>query len=108
MEYERRKSNRPRGRRAGQMHANGRFRACLSRLRRQADAEIRGELMPDRSFLNWPFFDDYHRKLAADLESWCERELRDFDPGADIDNGCREVIKKFGKAGWLKYSVPKS
>ena len=64
--------------------------------------------MPDRSFLNWPFFDDHHRKLAADLESWCERDLRDFDPGADIDGACRNVIKKFGEAGWLKYAVPKS
>jgi acyl-CoA dehydrogenase len=64
--------------------------------------------MPDRSFLNWPFFDDHHRKLAADLESWCEREMHDFDPGADIDNACRKIIKKFGDAGWLKYSVPKT
>jgi len=64
--------------------------------------------MLDRSFLQWPFFDDHHRKLAADLESWCEREMRDFDPGAEIDNACRKVIKKFGDAGWLRYAVPKS
>src|SRR3954452_8586765 len=108
MGHEYRKSDRPRGRGAGKVHADGRFRARLSRIRRQADAKIRGELMPDRTFLNWPFFDEHHRKLAADLESWCEREMREFDPDADIDNACRKVIKKFGEAGWLKYSVPKS
>src|SRR3954467_932819 len=107
MGYADRERDRSRSRSASQVHADRRFRARLSRLRRQADAKIRGELMPDKSFLNWPFFDDHHRKLAADLEAWCERELRDFDPGADIDNACRKVIKKFGEAGWLKYSVPK-
>jgi acyl-CoA dehydrogenase len=64
--------------------------------------------MPDKSFLSWPFFEDHHRKLAADLEAWCERELRDFDHRADVDASCRAVVKKFGDAGWLKYSVPKS
>src|SRR5437868_60917 len=105
---EHRRRHRSRSRSSSEMYADGRFRARLSRLCRQADAEIRGELMPDKSFLNWPFFEDHHRKLAADIESWCERELRDFDPGTDIDNACRRVIKKFGEAGWLKYSVPRS
>jgi len=64
--------------------------------------------MPDRTYLNWPFFEDHHRKLAADLESWCAREMSDFDHDADVDAACRTVVKKFGDAGWLKYSVPKS
>jgi alkylation response protein AidB-like acyl-CoA dehydrogenase len=64
--------------------------------------------MPDKSFLTWPFFEEHHRKLAVDLESWCERELRDFDHDEDVDAACRKVVKKFGDAGWLKYSVPKS
>jgi len=34
--------------------------------------------MPDKSFLSWPFFEDHHRTLAAALDTWCERELRDF------------------------------
>ncbi len=64
--------------------------------------------MPDKSFLDWPFFEDHHRTLAADLDTWCERELRDFDHGKDVDAACRAVVKKFGDAGWLRYSVPKS
>jgi len=64
--------------------------------------------MPDRTYLNWPFFEDHHRKLAADIESWCAREMSDFDHDSDVDAACRTVVKKFGDAGWLKYSVPKS
>lgn len=64
--------------------------------------------MPDRSFLNWPFFEDHHRKLAADLDAWCERELGNFHHDEGVDAACRKVVKKFGDAGWLKYSVPKS
>jgi len=64
--------------------------------------------MPDKSFLSWPFFEDRHRTLASDLDVWCERELRDFDHGKDVDAACRAVVKKFGDAGWLRYSVPKS
>src|SRR5437763_8990661 len=64
--------------------------------------------MPGKNFLNWPFFEDHHRKLAADLDAWCARELSDFDHDEDVDVACRRVVKKFGDAGWLKYSVPKS
>ena len=64
--------------------------------------------MPDKSFLNWPFFEDHHRKLAADIESWCAREMSDFDHDSDVDAACRNVIRKFGDAGWLRYAVPKS
>lgn len=64
--------------------------------------------MPDKSFLNWPFFEDHHRKLAADLDAWCESEMRDFDHDEDVDIACKKVVKRFGDAGWLKYSVPKN
>ena len=29
--------------------------------------------MTDRTFLDWPFFDDRHRTFAADLEAWADR-----------------------------------
>ena len=31
--------------------------------------------MPDRTFLDWPFCDDAHRALAAELEPWAAREV---------------------------------
>jgi acyl-CoA dehydrogenase len=59
----------------------------------------------DRSFLDWPFFDDSHRRLAADLESWCEAELTDEEP-ENVDAACRILVRSLGEGGWLRYCVP--
>ena len=61
--------------------------------------------MADRSFLDWPFFGDEHRRLAADLETWCEAELR-HGHGDDVDAECRALVGKLGAGGWLRYCVP--
>ena len=61
--------------------------------------------MADKSFLDWPFFDSSHRELAANLESWCEAELR-LPPGEDVDAECRALVRKLGDGGWLRYCVP--
>jgi acyl-CoA dehydrogenase len=60
--------------------------------------------MHDRSFLDWPFFDEAHRRLADDLEDWCARELG--EPGDDTDAECRALVRKLGEGGWLRYCVP--
>ena len=31
--------------------------------------------MSDRTFLDWPFFDDSHRKFAEELSKWAENEI---------------------------------
>ena len=61
--------------------------------------------MADRSFLDWPFFVDSHRRLAEELESWCQAELSDVH-GSDIDAECRTLVRKLGSGGWLRYCVP--
>ena len=61
--------------------------------------------MSDRSFLDWPFFDDSHRALAEALELWCEAELSDEEP-EDVDDACRTLVAKLGAGGWLRYCVP--
>jgi len=61
--------------------------------------------MPDRSFLDWPFLDDSHRRLADDLEAWCTAELSDSH-GEDVDFECRDLVRKLGQGGWLRYCVP--
>ena len=61
--------------------------------------------MADRSFLDWPFFGDEHRRLAAELESWCEAELGE-PHGDDVDAECRVLVQKLGAGGWLRYCVP--
>jgi acyl-CoA dehydrogenase len=56
--------------------------------------------MPDRSFLNWPFFEDRHREWAERLEAWCRKSLP--VDHHDVDAACRELVKMLGRDGWLK------
>jgi acyl-CoA dehydrogenase len=60
--------------------------------------------VPDRSFLAWPFFDERHRTLAAKMETWCASNL----PVAhdDLDAACRDLVRKFGRDGWLSHTAP--
>lgn len=63
--------------------------------------------MADRTYLDWPFFDDAHRALARELGAWRDREItehHDSDPG----NACRAYVSQLGAAGWLKYAVPRA
>lgn len=61
--------------------------------------------MADRTFLDWPFFDDSHRRLADELEAWCTANLTG-EHGTDVDAACRELVGKLGAGGWLGYCVP--
>jgi acyl-CoA dehydrogenase len=61
--------------------------------------------MSDRTFLDWPFFEERHRILAEQLEAWCEAELTD-DHEDDIDQACRDLVAKLGAGGWLRHCVP--
>lgn len=65
--------------------------------------------MADTSFLAWPFFDDRHRALAADLDAWCARELAQLGHGEDdLDDLCRHILARLGAGGWLRHAVPAS
>jgi acyl-CoA dehydrogenase len=61
----------------------------------------------DRSHLDWPFFADAHRALAADISAWAAAELDEVDH-ADVDGGCRALVAKLGAAGFLRHCVPAS
>jgi len=54
--------------------------------------------------LAWPFFEERHRELAKDLETWCEVTIHDAEPG-DVDVACRATVAELGKAGFLKLAV---
>jgi alkylation response protein AidB-like acyl-CoA dehydrogenase len=60
--------------------------------------------MSDTSYLGWPFFDDSHRKLHAELEAWAAANIRD-EHHADTDQACRDFVASLGAAGWLRYAV---
>ena len=55
--------------------------------------------------LDWPFFDDTHRSLAADLGRWAAGAGLGADH-ADVDTACRRLVSTMGQAGWLRYCVP--
>ena len=55
-------------------------------------------------WLDWPFFDDEHRKLARELEAWCAEALSDA-PHGDVDEACKKLVGQLGEGGWLEYCV---
>lgn len=56
--------------------------------------------MADRSYLDWPFFENRHRDWACALDEWCARILP--ADHADVDEACRKLVADLGRAGWLK------
>lgn len=67
--------------------------------------------MIEREHLEWPFFDDGHRKLAEDLDRWCAAELTGSphdESDAAIDAECARLLRRLGDGGWLRYVVPSS
>ena len=61
----------------------------------------------DTSFLAWPFFEEGHRALAADLDAWAAREIGASPHDArSVDDQCRSLVRQLGAAGWLRYVVP--
>jgi acyl-CoA dehydrogenase len=60
------------------------------------------EPVPDRSFLEWPFFEERHRALAEALEAWAGAHLP-VDHG-DVDAACRGLVTALGAGGWLQHS----
>jgi acyl-CoA dehydrogenase len=62
--------------------------------------------MADRSFLAWPFFDDRHRRFAAELQAWAAAEVDGLVAHADVDGSCRRLVDRLGRAGWLRAAVP--
>ena len=59
--------------------------------------------MPDFSFLDWPFLEDRHRLLAAELEAWCAANLP--VDHSDVDTACRDLVARLGADGWLDHSA---
>jgi acyl-CoA dehydrogenase len=65
--------------------------------------------MADRSFLSWPFFDDRHREMAAQLDQWVAREIAPHEHEEhDVEALSRRFVRMLGDAGWLGYCVPQT
>ena len=62
--------------------------------------------MADRSFLDWPFFDDRHRSLAAEIDAWAAGHIAPLaEDEASPDAMVTECVRRLGKGGWLKHAA---
>ena len=64
--------------------------------------------MPDASFLQWPFFEEHHRRFAGDLRAWTEGAVHGLVDHHDVDGSCQNLVRSLGEAGWLKAVVPQA
>jgi len=58
--------------------------------------------------LQWPFFDEPHRALAAAAGEWAAAQLADAsraDDRAAVDARCRELVESLGRAGLLRHCL---
>jgi len=53
---------------------------------------------------DWPFFDEKHRKLAREADSWAQQNLG-YAHGDDADAICKRLVQDLGCAGYLHHSA---
>lgn len=53
--------------------------------------------------MEWPFFDDFHRKFLPELDQWAQQHLQLGHD--DADAVCRELVRRLAAGGWLRYVV---
>ncbi len=54
--------------------------------------------------LDWPFYEEKHRKLAREADAWAAQNLG-YAHGEDADAICRRLVEDLGCAGWLHHSA---
>ncbi|HEY1226843.1 MAG TPA: acyl-CoA dehydrogenase family protein, partial [Ramlibacter sp.] len=60
--------------------------------------------MSDTQYLQWPFFEERHRKLALELDAWATQNVP-HDHGPDGDAECKSLVRALGQGGWLGHAV---
>jgi acyl-CoA dehydrogenase len=54
--------------------------------------------------LDWPFFEERHRKLAREADAWAAANLG-YSHGEDADAICQRLVQDLGCAGYLHHSA---
>ena len=62
--------------------------------------------MPDASFLAWPFFEERHRRVRAELSAWAAETVPPLVDHHDVDGSCRRLVAALGEGGFLMAAVP--
>jgi len=60
--------------------------------------------MSDTRYLDWPFFEERHRRLARELDGWAAANVPPSH-GDDVDADCRALVARLGAGGWLRHAV---
>ncbi|MFH1804680.1 MAG: acyl-CoA dehydrogenase family protein [Pseudomonadota bacterium] len=60
--------------------------------------------MADKTFLDWPFFEDRHRDLAQGLDIWASENLHGIDHH-NVDEACRALVAMLAAGGWLVHAA---
>ena len=60
--------------------------------------------MADKTYLQWPFFEQRHRELSKVLEEWAARHLAELDHG-DTDELCKTLVTMLGQGGWCQHTA---
>ena len=58
----------------------------------------------NNAHLQWPFFEDHHRTLAAELDVWAAASVAHIHSD-DNDADCKQLVSLLGEAGWLRHAV---
>jgi acyl-CoA dehydrogenase len=63
--------------------------------------------MINNHFLEWPFFDESHRRLASELEAWVASHQKTLEAeGVEETQAVRHIARLLGDGGWLQYLLP--
>ena len=60
--------------------------------------------MTDKTYLDWPFFDESHRKIAAGINDWAREHTASLTHD-DVDETCRGLVRQLAADGWLIHST---
>lgn len=61
------------------------------------------------NFLEWPFFDGAHRRMAGEFESWLDAHCDALEcKGIAERDAVRAQAQLLGTSGWLRYLLPAS
>lgn len=60
--------------------------------------------MADKTYLQWPFFEDRHRRLSEALEEWATKQLAELDH-SNTDELCKRLVSMLGKGGWCQHTA---
>ncbi|MDI6025083.1 acyl-CoA dehydrogenase family protein [Corticibacterium sp. UT-5YL-CI-8] len=68
-------------------------------------AHLKPTGQPARDHLEWPFFDDSHRALAFELDSFLAGGGLGGIDHKDADAACKKLVRTLGEAGILRHCV---